>query len=88
MNLEWCDNSWNEYLAWQLEDKKTLKRINELIKDISRNGVSKGIGKPEMLSQNRSGWWSRRIDSKNRLVYTIKNDKLYIVSCKNHYDDK
>jgi len=84
MNKRWDDRAWEEYLAWQSEDKKTLKRINALIKDIERNGVAKGIGKPEKLLY-RDGW-SRRIDVKNRLLYDIDSQGyLYIISCKGHY---
>ena len=82
MDLVWSDTSWNEYLYWQTQDKKTLRRINLLIKDIERNG-NQGIGKPEPLKY-RSGW-SRRIDEKNRLVYDIHEDKILIVSCLGHY---
>lgn len=87
MKPQWYEEAWEEYLEWQLEDKKTLKKINALIKDIQRNGNT-GIGKPEPLVDNKSGWWSRRIDEKNRIVYKIINDKLIIASCKGHYDDK
>ena len=74
-----------QYIAWQDQDRKTLDRINELIKDIIRNGVSKGIGKPERL-RNRNAW-SRRIDEQNRLLYRINEyGYLYIISCKGHYD--
>ncbi len=85
MKLLWDERAWQEYLEWQQEDKKTLKRINLLIKDIQRNSFE-GIGKPEALKENLSGFWSRRIDSKNRLVYCVENDKLIIVSCRGHYD--
>ena len=78
-----------QYMAWQSEDRKTLKKINNLLKDILRNGVDKGIGQPEPLKYDLSGYWSRRIDEKNRLVYRIdENDDLYIESCKGHYDNK
>ena len=87
MNKRWEDLAWIHYLEWQNEDKKTLRRINSLIKDIERNGVAKGIGKPEPLKNNYSGYWSRRIDEKNRLVYDIdRNGYLYIVECKGHYE--
>ncbi|MBQ2354797.1 MAG: Txe/YoeB family addiction module toxin, partial [Treponema sp.] len=71
---------------WQGQDKKTLKRINALIKDIERNGFDNGIGKPEPLRENLSGFWSRRIDEVNRLVYRIDNGILQIISCKGHYE--
>ncbi len=72
MNKIWSDEAWEDYLYWQLQDKKTLKRINLLIKDIERN-QNEGIGKPEQLKGNLQGFWSRRIDEKNRLIYRIKN---------------
>lgn len=74
MNKIWQDDAWEEYLYWQKQDKKTLKRINDLIKDIERNG-NLGIGKPEALKHELQGFWSRRIDEKNRLVYRIINRK-------------
>ncbi|MBO6303568.1 MAG: Txe/YoeB family addiction module toxin [Selenomonadaceae bacterium] len=82
----WHDDAWEEYLKWQIEDKKTLKRINALIQSIERNGYN-CIGKPEPLKENLSGFWSARIDEKNRLVFRIKDDKLEISACKGHYDD-
>lgn len=84
MKLSWYENAWNEYCYWQSQDKKTLKRVNELIKDIQR-APYKGIGKPEPLKGNLSGWWSRRIDNVNRIVYQVENGTIIIVSCKNHY---
>ena len=72
MNKIWSNEAWEDYLYWQLQDKKTLKRINLLIKDIERN-LNEGIGKPEQLKNNLQGFWSRRIDEKNRLIYRIKN---------------
>ena len=87
MNKIWQDDAWEDYLYWQKQDKKTLKRINELIKDIERNGYS-GIGKPEPLSGNLSNFWSRRIDAKNRIVYRIKNEQIEIAQCGSHYRDK
>ena len=75
-----------EYLYWQSQDKKTLKRINALLKDISRSQYE-GIGKPEGLKENLSGYWSRRIDDVNRLVYRIENDLIEVYQCKGHYDD-
>lgn len=83
----WDEVAWNDYLYWQTQDKKTLKRINQLIKDIERNGFE-GIGKPEPLKGDYSGYWSRRIDDKNRLVYKIENDSLKIAQCRTHYGDK
>jgi len=87
MNKTWSDIAWDEYIYWQTQDKKTLKRINLLVKDIDRNGYE-GIGKPEALSENLAGYWSRRIDDTNRLVYRIKDGKIEIAQCKGHYDDK
>jgi toxin YoeB len=87
MNKIWSDNSWDDYLYWQKQDKKTLKRINQLIKDIDRNGYE-GIGKPESLKGDYLGFWSRRIDDKNRLIYRIKNDNIEIAQCRTHYQDK
>lgn len=87
MIKSWDDYAWEDYLYWQSQDKKTLKRINNLIKDIERNG-NQGIGKPEPLKNNLQGYWSRRIDDKNRLVYKISNNELKIVQCRTHYNDK
>ena len=83
----WQDDAWEEYLYWQSQDKKTLKRINLILKDIERD-FYKRIGKPELLSGNLSGFWSRRIDDKNRIVYRIKDNKLEIAQCGSHYKDK
>ncbi|MDO4218655.1 MAG: Txe/YoeB family addiction module toxin [Synergistaceae bacterium] len=82
----WSDDAWSDYLYWQSQDKKTLKRINLLIKDIERNGCLEGIGKPEALKGNLLGEFSRRIDDINRLVYHIEDGKIYIAHCKGHYD--
>ena len=82
----WHDTAWADYLYWQTKDKKTLKRINTLVKDIERNGYN-GIGKPEPLKGNFSGWWSIRIDEANRLVFQITNGNLEIYACKGHYED-
>ena len=84
-NLIFSPDGWSDYLYWQSEDKKTLNRINQLIKDILRNGPSDGIGKPESLRYMQG--WSRRIDQKNRLIYTMNNDQLLILSCRGHYDN-
>ena len=86
MRLLWEDRAWDEYLYWQTKDNKTVKRIKALIKDIQRS-TFEGIGKPEPLKGNLSGWWSRRIDEVNRIVYFEKDDVIYIVSCKGHYSD-
>lgn len=87
MNKLWSDEAWEDYLYWQTQDKKTLRRIHQLIKDIDRNG-QEGIGKPERLTGDLSGFLSRRIDEKNRLVYRIQNGVLEIVQCRTHYKDK
>ena len=86
MRLLWEDGAWDDYLYWQTQDKKTLKRINSLIKDIQRNGISEGIGKPEPLRGNLNGLWSRRIDDYNRIVYYEKDNIIYVISCRDHYD--
>ena len=87
MTKIWSDRAWDDYLAWQTKDKKTLRCINELVKDIERNGLSNGIGKPEPLKYRKA--WSRRIDHVNRLIYNFdENKNLLIISCKGHYDDK
>ncbi|WP_410495513.1 Txe/YoeB family addiction module toxin [Cellulosilyticum sp. ST5] len=83
----WDEEAWEDYLYWQTQDKKTLKRINQLIKDIDRNKYE-GIGKPEPLRGNLSGYWSRRIDECNRIVYKIADNKLIIIQCGSHYRDK
>ena len=77
MNKLWQDGAWEDYLYWQTQDRKTLKRINLLLQDISRNGYE-GIGKPEPLKGDLSGWWSRRIDESNRLVYRIKDGRIAV----------
>jgi toxin YoeB len=87
MKKVWHDNAWEEYIYWQVQDKKTLKRINSLVQDIERNGASDGIGKPEPLKGDLSGYFSRRIDDANRLIYTVKDGVLEIVACKGHYSD-
>ena len=87
MEKIWTDRAWDDYVHWQTQDKKTIKRINQLLKDIDRNGYD-GIGKPEALVEDLSGWWSRRIDDTNRLVYRIENNKIIISHCRTHYGDK
>jgi len=84
MRLLWEDRAWDDYLYWQKQDKKTLKRINELIRDIQRN-TYEGIGKPEPLKNRLSGLWSRRIDDTNRIVYYEQGGIIYVVSCRGHY---
>ena len=85
MNKLWTDDAWEDYLYWSTQDKRTLKRINQLLKDIDRNGYA-GIGKPEPLKYDYQGFWSRRIDDVNRLVYKIENDNIVIIHCKGHYE--
>jgi toxin YoeB len=85
MNKIWSDEAWEDYLYWQTQDKKTLKRINMLIKDIDRNGPMNGIGEPEALKEILQGYFSRRINEKDRLVYRIENNQLLIAQCRSHY---
>jgi len=87
MRKLWTDRAWEDYLFWQTQDKKILRKINQLIIDIERNGYS-GIGKPEPLRGDLAGWWSRHIDDKNRIVYRLKDSYVEISQCKGHYDDK
>lgn len=86
MKKVWFDEVWVDYLYWLGQDKKTLKRINLLIRDIERGDGSDGIGKPEKLKGDLVGFMSRRIDETNRLVYRVRDGLLEIVSCKGHYD--
>lgn len=83
----WSDRAWNDYLYWQTQDKKTLKKINGLLKDIDRNGYE-GIGKPEALTGEWTGFWSRRIDEQNRFIYRIVEGSIHIAHCRTHYGDK
>jgi toxin YoeB len=85
MRIVFSENSWNDYLFWQKEDKKTLYKINALIKDIQKNQYE-GIGKPEPLKYDLAGLWSRRIDREHRLVYRVKNNEILIYSCCYHND--
>ena len=87
MDKAWQNEAWDDYLYWQKQDKKMLKRINQLLKDIDRNQYE-GIGKPEPLIGDLSGYWSRRIEDKNRIVYKIKNNQIIIIQCGSHYKDK
>ncbi len=82
--LAWTDEAWKDYIYWQTQDKKTLKRINMLINDTMRQPFE-GIGKPEPLRENLSGFWSRRIDDTNRLVYAVDDNFITIISCRYHY---
>ena len=87
MIKSWDDDAWDDYLHWQTQDKKTLKRINNLLTDIDRQPFS-GIGKPEPLTGNLSGYWSRKIDDCNSIVYRIKDGQIEIIQCGTHYRDK
>ena len=82
--LAWTDEAWDDYLHWQQQDRKTLRRINKLIEDLKREPFE-GIGKPEPLRENLAGFWSRRIDQTNRLIYTVDDDLLTVISCRYHY---
>jgi toxin YoeB len=82
----WDDIGWDDYLYWQSQDKKTLKRVNELLKDIERDPF-RGKGKPEPLKHERQGYWSRRINEVDRIVYRIHDGHIEIASCRSHYDD-
>ncbi|MDR1920241.1 MAG: Txe/YoeB family addiction module toxin [Candidatus Adiutrix sp.] len=86
MMLIWHNVAWADYLYWQTQDKKILKRINALIKDIERNGYE-GLGKPEPLKGHLTGFWSRRIDEHNRLVYRMEGVDIHIAQCRGHYND-
>ena len=85
MYITFNDTSWNEYLFWQKNDKQKLNKINELLKDISRNPYE-GIGKPEALKHKYIGYWSRRIDEEHRLIYKVEQDGILIYKCRFHYD--
>lgn len=85
MQFQFSADAWSEYLYWQAQDRRTLKRINDLLQDISRGGYQ-GIGKPEPLKGDLSGYWSRRIDDKNRLVYRIQGGVCKVIQCSGHYD--
>ena len=84
-DIKWDFDAWKDYLSWQNQDKNTLKRINELIKDTTRDPFD-GIGKPEALKGNLSGFYSRRINSEHRLVYAVDETTIYIIACKGHSD--
>jgi toxin YoeB len=85
MKITFSQNAWEDYISWQSEDKKILKKINDLIKEIQRNPYQ-GTGKPEPLKYDLSGMWSRRIDRDHRLVYQVVKDVLLIYSCRYHYE--
>jgi toxin YoeB len=82
--LAWTNDAWADYVYWQGQDKKTLKRINKLITDTKRSPFE-GIGKPEPLKENLSGFWSRRVDESNRLVYAVSDSQITVISCRYHY---
>lgn len=84
MKIVFLTNGWEDYLYWQMQDKKTLRKVNELIKDCQRSPF-KGLGKPEALKNDLSGWWSRRITQEHRLVYKVEKNMLYIAQCRKHY---
>lgn len=84
MILAWAEKAWEDYIYWQQKDKKQLKRINTLVKDIKRQPFE-GIGDPEPLRHNWSGYWSRRIDREHRLVYKVTDDAIIIAQCRYHY---
>ena len=85
MNKVFSDLAWEEYLYWQLNDRKLLKKINDLLKDIEKNG-NDGIGKPEPLRHELEGLWSRRISPEHRLIYKFDEENIYILKCKTHYE--
>ena len=85
MRITFSQNAWEDYISWQADDRKILKKINELIKDIQKTPYS-GLGKPEALKYDLSGYWSRRIDMEHRLVYKVIDDEILIYACRYHYD--
>jgi toxin YoeB len=87
MKVTFSGRGWPDYVYWQTQDRKTLRKVNRLIQEIARDGNC-GIGRPEALTGDLSGWWSRRIDEKNRLVYRIVNENLEIAQCRGHYGDE
>lgn len=87
MNKMFSDNAWQDFLLWMREDRKIAKKIASLLADIERNG-NEGLGKPESLKGNLSGYWSRRISEKDRLIYRFDETTIYIAACKGHYGDK
>lgn len=85
MNLQWTPEGWSDYVYWQVEDRKTLRRINKLIQDMLRDPYH-GLGKPEPLRYDLAAYWSRRIDETNRIVYKVSGDILIIAQCRTHYE--
>jgi toxin YoeB len=89
MQISWHKKAWDDYTYWQQQDKKTIKSINKLLDSIMREGSDKGLGKPKKLTGDLIGFWSRRIDEKNRLVYYVdENDTVIIARCRGHYSGK
>ncbi|WP_394954330.1 Txe/YoeB family addiction module toxin [uncultured Helicobacter sp.] len=88
MNKVFCDTAWEQYCYWQEYDKKILKKINTLLKDIERNGALNGLGKPEALRGDLNGLCSRRINAEHRLVYYTDTANIYVVACKTHYGEQ
>jgi toxin YoeB len=86
VKLSWTDHGWDDYLYWQTQDRKTLKRINALIADIKRDPDGPGIGKPEILRNNLAGLRSRRIDDEHRMVYAVEPQEITVISCRYHYE--
>jgi toxin YoeB len=86
-SLAWTDEAWSDYVYWQGQDKKTLKRINKLISNVKRTPFE-GIGKPELLKENLSGFWSRRIDDTHRFVYAVTETHIIVIACRYHYVKK
>lgn len=87
MKITFSEEGWAEYLYWQTQDRKTMKRINQLLQSIERDGVMQGLGKPEPLKHDMQGLFSRRIDETNRLVYGVVDDQILISKCKGHYTE-
>lgn len=87
MKITFAEDGWSEYLYWQTQDKKIVKKINQLLQSIERDGALQGIGKPEPLEYGKPGSFSRRIDEENRLIYEVSNDQIIVKSCKGHYND-
>lgn len=85
MKITFTKNAWEDYISWQVEDRKVLNRINQLIKEISRTPFD-GIGSPEPLKFDLAGYWSRRINREHRLVYQFKNNEILILACRFHYE--
>lgn len=85
MDYLFAPNAWEDYLFWQENDKKTRKKINDLLKDISRNGACDGLGKPEPLTGALKGFYSRRINDKDRLIYKVQDNTISIIACRYHY---